>query len=183
MSYSIIFETKIIKLKDGRLLHLDLSGCNNDTSGRDRGDFIGKIYSKEDFIKRAESYKQNSKPSKESDEWDMKIGSKFCTMYDYGEHLLRMMKRAETWEELNCFGRYVNVQRLDGVNVWEDGKQIKMTLKEFDDYALKNMYTGKFIKYMILRTDLETEEDIIKALDNNEMVKFYIGKKTRTKAS
>lgn len=183
MSYSIVFETKIIKLNDGRLLHLDLSGCNNDTSGRDRGDFTGKIYTQEDFIKKVEGYKQNSKPSKESKEFDLKIGNKFCTMYDYGEHLLRMMKRAETWEELNCFGRYVNVQRLDGVNVWEDDKQIEMTLKEFDDYALKNMYSGKSIRYRILRTDLKTEEDVIKALDNNETVTFYIGRKTRVKAS
>ena len=44
MSYSIIFETKIIKLSDGRLLHLNLSGCNNDDAGRSRDDWNGKIY-------------------------------------------------------------------------------------------------------------------------------------------
>ena len=44
MSYSIIFETKIVKLSDGRLLHLDLSGCNNDTSGRSRDDWNGKRF-------------------------------------------------------------------------------------------------------------------------------------------
>ena len=50
MSYSIIFETKIVKLSDGRLLHLDLSGCNNDTSGRSRDDWNGKIYTEDAFI-------------------------------------------------------------------------------------------------------------------------------------
>lgn len=177
MSYSIIFETKIVKLSDGRLLHLDLSGCNNDTSGRDRGDFVGKIYTKEDFIKYAEGFMKNSKPVKESDGWDLKIGSKYCTMYDYGQHLLRMMKRSETWEELNCIGRYVNVQRIDGAEVWQDEKHMEMSIKEFDDFALKNMF--KSYKYMILRTDLETEEDIVKSLDNNETVTFYIGRKSR----
>lgn len=34
MGYSIIFQTKIVKLSDGRILHLDRSGCNNDTEGR-----------------------------------------------------------------------------------------------------------------------------------------------------
>lgn len=34
MGYSIIFQTKIVKLSDGRILHLDRRGCNNDTEGR-----------------------------------------------------------------------------------------------------------------------------------------------------
>ncbi len=177
MSYSIIFETKIVKLSDGRLLHLDLSGCNNDTSGRDRGDFTGKIYTVEDFVKRANSFKEGSKPIKESENFDLKIGNKFCTYYDYGEHLLRMMKRAETWEELNCIGRYVNVQRIDGVEVYEDEKIIPMSINEFDDYALENRWKG--ISYSIIKTDLKTEKEIVKALDNKETVTFYIGRKSK----
>lgn len=43
MSYSIIFDTKFIKLQDGRLLHLDRSGCNNDTAGRSLSDYTGKM--------------------------------------------------------------------------------------------------------------------------------------------
>lgn len=178
MSYSIVFETKIIKLKDGRLLHLNLSGCNNDNFGRDRGDFVGKIYTKEDFIQYAEKFKKDSKPIKESDGFDLKIGSKYCTWYDYGEHLLRMLKRAQTWDELNCIGRYVNVQQIDGAEVYLDnGKTIKMSIKEFDDYALENRFNG--IRYSIQRTKLKTEEDIVKALDNNETVTFYIGRKEK----
>ena len=100
MSYSIIFETKIVKLSDGRLLHLDLSGCNNDTSGRSRDDWNGKIYTEDAFIKYAEGFMEDSKPAKESDGFDLKIGSRYCTWYDYGKHLLRMMKRAITLDEL-----------------------------------------------------------------------------------
>lgn len=179
MSYSIIFETKIINLKDGRLLHLDLSGCNNDTSGRDRGDFVGKIHTKEEFVKYAESFKKNSEPAKDDNGFDLKIGSRYVNYFDYGEHLLRMLKRAKTWKELDCIGRYVNVQRIDGAKVFDNEKTITMSIKEFDDYRLKNMWNG--IRYSILRTSLNTEEEIIKALDNNETVSFYIGKLSKQK--
>lgn len=100
MSYLIVFETKIVKLKDGRLLHLDLSGCNNDTFGRDRGDFTGKIYTKEEFLDKINMLKANGSSYKECGKFELKIGSRYCTMYDYGTHLERMWKRAETWEEL-----------------------------------------------------------------------------------
>lgn len=179
MSYSIIFETKIVKLADGRLLHLDLSGCNNDNAGRNRGDFTGKIYTVEEFIKRAEGFKKDSKPSKETDYFDLKIGSRYCTMYDYGEHLLRMMKRAITWEELDCAGRYVVVKKIDGIEVYDDEKTITMSVEEFEDYVLKNRC--RCIRYSIIRTDLDTEKEIIKSLDNNDTVTFFIGKKRRIK--
>ena len=39
MSYSIIFETKIVKLSDGRIIHFDRSGCNNDNVGRNKNEF------------------------------------------------------------------------------------------------------------------------------------------------
>lgn len=94
MGYSIIFQTKIVKLSDGRILHLDRRGCNNDTEGRRPDDWTGKIYTPEAFVAYAENFKQGSKPAKESDGFDLKIGSRYCTCYDYGEHLLRMLKRA-----------------------------------------------------------------------------------------
>lgn len=181
MSYSIIFETKIIKLKDGRLLHLDLSGCNNDTSGRDRGDFNGKIYTEEEFLQKINSFKEGGRPHKECGEFELKIGNRICTYYDYGVHLERMWKRAETWEELDCIGRYVYIESIDGADVWENDckEPTTMTLKEFDDYYYKNLYSGKGIRYSILKTQLKTEEAIVKALDENKTVSFYIGKMSR----
>lgn len=177
MGYPIIFETKIIKLTDGRLLHLDLSGCNNDTSGRDRGDFTGKIYTEKEFIHKIESLKTDSKPYKECGEWYMKIGNRCCTYYDYGEHLFRMMKRAETWEKLNCIGRYILIQRMDSVDVMEDGKNFySMTLEAFDKYCMENKNSDKDIRYVVLKTALVTEEEVVTELDKKQTVSFYIGK-------
>lgn len=175
MSYSIIFETKIIKLSDGRLLHLDLSGCNNDTQGRSRDDWNGKIYTEDDFIKYAEGFMEGSKPVKESDGWDLKIRSKCSTYYDYGNHLLRMMKKAVTLEELKHSGKYVSFNRVDGATVIEDGKEIEMSMKEFDNYCYEKLYNGG-IRYRINYTLLETEEDVIKAFDDGCSIRIYISK-------
>ena len=54
MGYSIIFETYIVKLPDGRIIHFDRSGCNNDNVGRKQNEFTGKIYNVDDFIKYTE---------------------------------------------------------------------------------------------------------------------------------
>jgi len=175
MSYSIIFETKIIKLSDGRLLHLDLSGCNNDNSGRSRDDWNGKIYTKDDFIEYAEKFMKDSRPFKESNEFDLKIRSKCSTWYDYGKHLLRMMKRAVTLEELRYSGKYVSFNRVDGATVYENEKEIEMTMEEFDSYYYKKLYNGG-IRYRINYTLLETEEDIVNALDSRKPVRIYISK-------
>lgn len=132
MGYSIVFETKIIKLADGRLLHLDLSGCNNDDEGRARNEFRGKIYTEDAFLKYANSFKDGSKPMKESEYFDLKIGSKYSTWYDYGNHLLRMLKRATTWKEL-CDERYCYGTVFDGVEITEAGKTKLYTPSEWDE--------------------------------------------------
>ena len=49
MGYPIIFKTKIVNLSDGRILHLNRSGCNNYTEGRRNDEWNGKIYTKEEF--------------------------------------------------------------------------------------------------------------------------------------
>lgn len=175
MSYSIIFETKIVKLSDGRLLHLNLSGCNNDDCGRSRDDWNGKIYKKYDFIQYATGFMKDSKPAKESDGWDLKIRNKYRTYYDYGKHLLRMMKRAVTFEELIHSGKYVSFNRVDGVTVFEDGKEIEMSLEEFDSYYYKKLYNGG-IRYRINYTLLKTEEEIVESFDNGFSIKIYISK-------
>lgn len=175
MSYSIIFETKIVKLSDGRLLHLDLSGCNNDNQGRSRDDWNGKIYTEDDFIKYAEGFMVGSKPIKESDGFDLKIRSKYSTYYDYGKHLLKMMKKAVTLEELKNSGKYVSFNRVDGMTVFEDEKEIEMTIDEFDSYYYKKIYNGG-VRYRINYTLLEIEKDIIEAFDNNCSIRIYISK-------
>lgn len=175
MSYSIIFETKIIKLSDGRLLHLDLSGCNNDNAGRSRDDWNGKTYTEDDFVKYAEEFMKDSKPSKECNGFDLKIRSKYVTWYDYGKHLLRMMKKATTLEELRYSGKYVSFNRIDGATVFEDEKEIEMSMEEFDSYYYKKLYNGG-IRYRINYTLLETENDIVEAFDGGYGIRIYISK-------
>ena len=175
MSYSIIFETKIIKLKDGRLLHLSLSGCNNDNLGRSRDDWRGKIYTKDAFIKYANDFMKDSKPSKECNGFDLKIRSKYSTYYDYGKHLLRMMKKAVTLEELRQSGKYVSFSRIDGATVYEGEKETEMSMEEFDNYFYKKLYDGG-LKYRINYTLLQTEEEIVKSFDEGYNNRIYISK-------
>lgn len=176
MGYGIIFKTKIVNLSDGRILHLSLQGCNNDNEGRKNDDWQGKIYTKEDFIKFAEGFKNDSKPSKESEGFDLKIGSRYCTYYDYGMHLLRMLKKSVTYDELIHSGKYVSFNRIDGVTVFENDKPTEMTMKEFDDYFYKKLYSNARIRYRINYTFLETEDDVIKAFDDENSVRIYISK-------
>ena len=159
MGYGIIFKTKIVNLSDGRILHLSLQGCNNDNEGRKNDDWQGKIYTKEDFIKFAEGFKNDSKPSKESEGFDLKIGSRYCTYY-----------------ELIHSGKYVSFNRIDGVTVFENDKPTEMTMKEFDDYFYKKLYSNARIRYRINYTFLETEDDVIKAFDDENSVRIYISK-------
>ena len=108
MGYSIVFETKVVKLKDGNLLLLSLDGCVNDTSGRQRDEFEGKIFTYNGLVAHAKSFQEGNKPYKKGGEFELKIKSRPCSYYDYGQHLLRMMKRAKTWDELSsertCYG-------------------------------------------------------------------------------
>lgn len=175
MSYSIIFKTKIVKLSDGRILHLSLRGCNNDTEGRSSDDWRGKIYTREEFVNYAEGFKTGSKPAKESEGFDLKIGSRYCTYYDYGEHLLRMLNRAITFDELCNSGKYVSFNRIDNATVFENGKEIDMSMREFDDCFYKRLYNGG-IRYRINYTLLVTENDVVKAFDDGYMVKICIRK-------
>lgn len=176
MGYSIIFKTKIVKLSDGRILHLSLQGCNNDNEGRKDDDWQGKIYTKEDFIKFAEGFKVDSKPVKDSESFNLKIGSRYCTYYDYGTHLLRMMKKAVTYDKLIHSGKYVSFNRIDSATVFENDKPVEMTMKEFDDYFYKKLYSNAGIRYRINYTLLETEDEIIKAFDDGNSVRVYISK-------
>ena len=106
----------------------------------------------------------------------MKIGSRYCTYYDYGMHLLRMLKKSVTYDELIHSGKYVSFNRIDGVTVFENDKPTEMTMKEFDDYFYKKLYSNARIRYRINYTFLETEDDVIKAFDDENSVRIYISK-------
>ena len=154
MGYPIIFETKIIKLKDGRLLHCSLQGCNNDTEGRNRGEFQPTIYTVDEFKKRIANFKKDSSPIKRSNCFDLKIGSRLASFYDYGSHLERMLRKAMTLEELKK-ERYFYVLVLDSI-------------EEKEDRIHFNTY------------EINTEDEIGKAIEENKHLRaFYIGKKRK----
>ena len=69
MSYSIVFETKIVKLSDGRIIHFNRQGCNNDDAGRKKDDFTAKIYTEKEFVSNAEKYIKENRPYKETRLW------------------------------------------------------------------------------------------------------------------
>ena len=98
MSYPIVFQTKVVKINDNEIIHFNRTGCNNDFEGRVANVYEAKIRTVEDFKRMAERFIINSKPYKETGIFDLKVGSKWCSFYDYGMYLLRALKRADNLE-------------------------------------------------------------------------------------
>ena len=178
MSYSMIFETKIVKLSDGRIIHFDRSGCNNDYSGRQKDDFSGTIYSVDAFMNKIEKLKRNSKPIKECDphDWELKINGRYATGYDYGEHLLRMFNRALTYEELintMCF----RVEYLTGIELSKPEHKI-MTVEEFDKIYYDLLHKGYGLTYrrLIEYPDIKNEKHIVQLIEEGKPCSFEIKK-------
>lgn len=173
MSYSIIFETKIVKLSDGRIIHFNRSGCNNDNAGRSKDDFSAKIYTVDEFVQKAENYKKNSKPYKEADCMELKIGSRYATYFDYGEHLLRMLKRAKTYTEfINSF--YFSVEQLTGIQLHKPEEKF-MTVDEFDKEFYKLLYNGGMTYTRLMEyPDIRDEENLIRLIEAGECLSFEI---------
>lgn len=179
MSYDIVFETKIVRLKNGKILHLSLKGCNNDNCGRTRDDFIGELYNTEkDFIEYANSFKEDNKSFKETNSFELKIGSRYCTFYDYGEHLLRMLKRATTWDELKKHRISCYAEIFKGVEFNEKGKEPRiLSPEEWDKIAYSVMYGKIQGSWHYILDYAYTEEKIIQSLENGDSMRFCISKK------
>ena len=174
MGHPIIFKTKFVNFSDGRIMHLSLQGCNNDAEGRNNDDWQANIYTKTEFMMWAEHFKRDSEPYKKSGAFELKIGSRICSLYDYGTHLLRMYKKAVSFEDFKR-NNYVTFHRLDGVTVYEGITENQMTMQEFNDYASKHLRLGG-MHYRLNYTRLDTENEVIAALDNGSRLRIYIGK-------
>lgn len=174
MSYSIIFETKFVKLPDGRFLHLSLQGCNNDNAGRTRDDFHGKIYTKESLSEYIDSFRHGT-----DYEDSMKIGNKWRSFKEYAEHLERMLKRATTWEEL-CEERYCYARIFYGVWLTEEGKEKRYVPHDEWNKICYDVYYGR-IKASYIRDTKRVEDisEIVAELDKKTPMRFYIGTKNR----
>lgn len=176
MSYPIIFETKIVKLSDGRIIHFDRSGCNNDNAGRKKSEFTAKIYTVDEFINKAKKHMENSQPYKENGCMELKIGSRYATMFDYGNHLLRMLKRAKNYSD---FVGSVNFDIIHTVGVQLIEPEYKLlSVEEFDDIFYKLLKSGSFsYKLIIEQPDIKDEKNLIDLIENNASLSFYISKK------
>jgi hypothetical protein len=87
-----------------------------------------------------------------------------------------MSKRAVPYFDFVNQRRF-EANRYDGAHVYKPIKKI-FSAKEFNDVFYKFLYSGEPFSYRRLLTKLKTEEEIVKALDGNEHVSFYIGKKS-----
>ena len=177
MSYSIVFETKICKLDNGDIIHFSRQGCNNDTEGRTRDDFRGKLYTSDEWEKEIIKWE-----SMESDEgFDLKIGSRYCSINEYGKHLRRMTKRAKSFEDMKK-ERTIYGIAYDGMTYYPDNGEPIYYPAEADNSISDIVYGiwyGRYKGYYIdHRHTLETLDDIVNKLkkDNGKYVRFYIGK-------
>ena len=178
MSYTIVFETKIVKLNNGDIIHFDLSGCNNDTEGRDRHDFHGTYYTADEWKKEIEKWE--SMPKYDDDSFDLRIGNRYCQWNDYGKHLRTMTKRAKSFADFKASRSFWG-SVYDGITYYpENGKPVDYSGKEADDIADEIVYGRIKGGYRIRTHSITTEEECINALKNNkEAVRFYVGKEWR----
>ena len=168
MSWTIIFQTKFVKMPDGKILHLDRSGCNNDTEGRDKTKFIGKLYTPEELERFIAKY--------EGGTCELKIGGKsgkFVTYDDYSKHLRRMLKRATTWDAIKeraaknfDFQPHVRIQ--DKVEVfYHDGSTRMYTPEEFSRMFYDIIYGDNVKGYMPYEHNEYDIDKIVSMLDTD----------------
>lgn len=175
MGYTMIFETKIVNLSDGRLIHFDRSGCNNDNEGRRSNEWNAKIYTKQEFRNRIESFKRDSKPYKECQphEWELKIYGRVATGYDYGMHLERMQKRAMDFKDFIAEKR-VAFNLCDEIELLEPEMKL-MSYKDFEKYRREQPITEK-IRYRIWykSIDLNNEAEVTQAIESGKPLEIII---------
>lgn len=173
MGYTMIFETKIVKLENGDLIHFSLSGCNNDTAGRSRNDFRAKIYTPEEWEEHIRYFEDL-----DSYGFDLKIYGKERSYADYGKHLRRMTKRAMTFDELVSSRRFYG-SVYDGITFYpENGDAVEYSAN--DDCEINNIVYGVMYgriqgHYRVNRHLVKKQAEVIDAIKSGH-VKFMIGK-------
>ena len=171
MSYSIIFEDKVILTKDGNYIHFCRSGCNNDTAGRKRDEFHADLYTPEEWEKHLEKYEGCDEP--------IKIGSKWSSIDDYAKHLRRMSsgKRILSFAQLSA-ERRIEGRIFEGIEFKPEGELDYIFISSNDEKALNDVYYGKRKGCFHRKLSyIKTEEEIVTALKESKHMSFYISKK------
>lgn len=180
MSYPIIFQTKVVKINDNEIIHFNRVGCNNDTKGRVANIYEAKIRTIEDFKRMAEGFMINSKPYKETGIFDLKVGSKWCSFYDYGMYLLRALKRADDLETFkNNYTFKATIIKGIEVTGLNEGKPFKKVYfyKEYPEikYNVKAVVSADFSKDIVrckarrIEEYISDVEEAIEPIRNKEV--------------
>lgn len=177
MSYTIIFETYMVELQDGRFLQLCRSGCNNDDAGRKRDEFEGKIFKREELDSLIQKYENY--PTDEGS-FDLRIGSTYSSFAAYGRYLRRKWKEAKNWDKFTE-NRVCHATVFDGVYFLPSGEKEEVYypatewIKVSTDWLYGKM-RGSVRKSIHLLDDLDT---IIRELEEGKAMSFYIGKECK----
>ena len=172
MSYTIIFQTKFVKLPDGRFIHLSREGCNNDTEGREKGVYGGQLFTEEEFASRIKELDFDCEPP------SLKLGSKFIAYKEYVEHLKRMKKRALTWDEIKEDAKknfkhipYVRFLKEVEVESIEDGSWKTFAPNEWMKVCYNYLYDHRcFYKY----DESEDIHEIVRLMENDGIMEFHV---------
>lgn len=180
MALDIIYETIILLLSDGRYLHLSSWGKTDKSDNKTHTEFTGRIYTKDDLIKIAKSYMENSKPYVESGKVDLIIINRCASFYEYGLHILRMIKRAKSYDYF-INHRHIRIVCNKSVQIVKPEKIIVDYLS-LDPMLEKYMYLGDKVaySYIIEEVDPHNEDMVIRLIDQKYNLKIIIGKVNHT---
>lgn len=179
--YKIIFATKICRLEDGNIIHFCLSGHTNDLEGRDRHDFKGKYYTSTEWEDEISEWRRVI-PPKDKDIKLQLMTRGLVKGYQYGEHLQRMTRKAESFETIQKeYRMYATVH--EGITFYpENGEPVSYPYgsKEKDD-IISSVDQGKLKGYYkINKYRLFEKEDIIDALKAGKTMTFFIDRKHKS---
>ena len=173
MGYPIIFKTRICRLSDGNIIHFTLQGCNNDDAGRRDSDWRGTYFTAqgwENWIKKWESTESDGN-------CDLKIGSRWTNYKGYGKHLRTMTKKAKDFDTLSKLS-FLRGTKLNAVAFYPQGQKKPIIYEpqsfEADRIGYDIMY-GRIKGHLYYRREMvESEQEIVEALKNGDVVSFYM---------
>jgi len=170
MIYTRVYETKILKLADGRIIHFSLQGRNNDNIGTNRNTFTAKICTMEEYKNNAQAFMNDPDPN-----IYIEIKSKKSSRRDYGKYLIRMLRHAYTYER---FIKKWNIMEthVKSIIMYDPQKEIFEDPSKFDirDWIFHTGTVSYKPNYEYIK--ICSEQDLIDKINSNRNIQIYIGK-------